>query len=198
MKNQFNSIGIMTLLFSVLLFTACKKENVTPRSACDSSNTLFKQLYTNVTSTQGATDDVFMDLVTHEYSFNVTAAATICQVGYQSLPTFNTTPYLIEIFNNSTNQLVYTGSHLFSSTATEYVAITPTALTAGESYTIRRIQTQWNGNIGNTIGRLAFVQGALLNFPFTEGNLNITGSSMYGTGGPAVNFGLPYIDLVFE
>lgn len=198
MKIQSHSFGIVSLLFFVALLAACKKDELNSRTACDSSNTLFKQLYTNVTNSQGAADEVFMDLITHEYTFNVTAAATICQVGYQSLPTFNTTPYLIEIFNNSTNQLVYTGSHLFSSTATEYVAITPTALTAGESYTIRRIQTQWNGNIGNTIGRLAYIQGVLLNFPITEGNLNITGSSLYGTGGPAVNFALPYIDLVFQ
>lgn len=198
MKNPLNSAGIISFLLVVFFFTSCKKDNVTPRSACDSSNTPFKQIYTDLTATQGATDDVTMDLETHEYTFNVTSSATICQLGYQSLPSFNSTPYLIEIFNNTTNQIVYSGSHTFSSGATEYVAITPTALVSGESYTIRRIQTQWNGNIVNTIGRLAHIQGGTLSFPLSEGILNITGSSMYGTGGPAIDYALPFIDLVFE
>ncbi|MBC5834890.1 hypothetical protein G6N05_10595 [Flavobacterium sp. F372] len=139
-------------------------------------------------------DVTTMDLVTHSYTFEVSSNKTICSIGYKSLPTFNTTPYAMEIYDNTASTVLYSGSHTFSSTATSYVAITPIQVVVGHSYTIKRIQTNWGSNIGNTIGRLV----RNLNFPVTFGNLKITGSSFYGTGVPLNDWAIPYIDIVFE
>ena len=37
-----------------------------------------------------------------------------------------------------------------------------------------------------------------LSFPNTLGELTITGSTFYGTGGPADDWGIPFIDIVFQ
>lgn len=169
-----------------------------PSPQCDSSNTTFNQLYNNLVATSPNQNLTTMDLETHSYTFEVLSNKTICSVGYQSLPTFNTTPYLIEIYDNTSSTLVYSGSHTFSSAATSYVSITPIPVTVGHSYTIKRIQTNWGSDITNTIGRLVVDYGANLSFPVTFGDLKITGSSFYGTGGPADNWAIPYIDIVFQ
>jgi len=187
-------------LLLVSIFSGCKKSGDSKEIeiACDTSNTVFHQLYSNLVNTSPNLDDVTFDLETHSYTFEVTAPATICTVGYQSLPNFNTTPYLIEIVNNTSGVTEYSGSHLFSATTTSYVAINPVVLVVGDSYTIRRIQTNWNGNIVNTIGRLVYNPNGNLNFPIVNGILKITGSSFYGTGGPDNNWSLPFIDIVFQ
>lgn len=139
-----------------------------------------------------------MDAETHTYSFEVSSPKTICMIGYQSLPSFNQTPYLIEVYDSTSNTLLYNGNHIFSPNSTSYYSITPIALVVGHSYTIRRIQTNWAGNIGNTIGRVVHSSTASITLPATFGDLTITGSSFYGTGGPHYNWGVPYIDIVFE
>ena len=76
---------------------------------------------------------------------------------------------------------------------------TPSAtinLVAGTSYTIKRIQTNWGNNIGNTIGRLATTN--TMSFPYTYGIMTITGSNFHQNGGPAIDFGVPYIDIIFK
>lgn len=189
-------------IFAAALLIACKKDvksGMPPQ--CDESATPFKSLYTNLSGNAGYQDVVTMDLETHAYTFEVAAPTTLCKIGYQSLPDFDTTPYEMEISDNAGN-ILYFGSHLFPSATTGYEPVGPILLQPGVSYTIKRIQTNWNGNIGNTIGRLVYFsnnQGSSpMPFPITEGDLTITSSTFYGTGGPATDFAIPFIDLVFE
>lgn len=164
---------------------------------CDSSNSTFKQLYSVLANNSGNYDEVSMDTDYHTYTFEVMNNKTICKIGYQSLATFNTTPYLIEIFDNTTNAIIYSGSHLFSSVNTSYVDIVPIQVQTNHSYTIKRIQTNWNGNVSNTIGRL--ILGSV-SFPVIHGDLKITEASFYRDENDSLFTSpyVPYIDIVFQ
>lgn len=193
MKKNLLLIHLSILLFS---FFSCKDEDqITEKLGCNPTNTTFNQLYQNLANNPQNNDGQTMDLETHAYTFEVSNNKTICKVGYQSLPNFNTTPYLIEIEDITTNTILYSASHLFSAASTSYVNITPINLQVNHYYTIRRVQTNWNNNINNTIGRL--VTGNF-SFPVVQGDLKITSSIFYGTGGPNNDLGIPYIDIVFE
>ena len=193
--------AVLFILISALAFTACKKAAESTPSKGTSSNTDFDHLYHTLLSTSGYSEETTMDAEVHAYSFDVSAPRSITKVGYQSLPGFNTTPYLIEIYDSTTAALLYSGYHTFSYTATSYDAIPPVAVAPGHNYVVRRIQTNWAGDIGNTIGKLAIHRTANdvipIPFPQSYGNLIVTGSVFYGTGGPIYNYELPYIDLVF-
>lgn len=198
---KFKFIKLL-VCFIIPLLISCTDEDdesvVNNPLQCDSSNTTFNQLYTNLVAISPNQDQTTMDLETHSYTFEVLSNKTICSIGYQSLPTFNTTPYVIEIYDNTSSSVLYSGSHTFSSAATSYVSITPIQVVVGHSYTIKRIQTNWGSDIANTIGRLVRNPSVDLTFPITFGDLKITSSSFYGTGGPADNWALPYIDIVFQ
>ena len=114
---------------------------------CDSSNTTFNQLFNNVLSDPSNIEEDTMDVATHGFTFEVTSNATICGIGYRSQSTFELYPYLIEIYDNTNNVLVYSDNHTFSSTNTEYVSIGPIILTGGNSYTIKRIQNNFTNDI---------------------------------------------------
>lgn len=197
MKTKANHFLFCILSF---LLISCEKDEELKKLplGCDSSNSVFNQLYTNLVSISPNQNSITLDLETHSYSFEVSSAKTICKIGYQSLPSFNQTPYLIEVYDSTSNTLLYNGNHLFSPNSTSYISITPIALTVGHSYTIRRIQTNWVGNIGNTIGRLVHSSTPSISLPVTFGDLTITSSSFYGTGGPNNNWAIPYIDIVFQ
>lgn len=173
------------------------EEEEQTEAQCDSSNSNFNQLYSSLANSSNFDDVISMDTDYHTYSFEVLNNKTICKIGYQSLVTFNTTPYLIEIFDNTNNTIIYSGSHLFSFTSTSYVDIDPIQVQTNHSYTIKRIQTNWNGKISNTIGRL--LQGEI-NFPIVNGDLVITGSSFYrNESDDAIAIPhMPYIDIVFQ
>lgn len=194
--NFKNSIIIC---FLMLLLSACNKdkEDATARQQCDDSNTTFNQLYNNLANSPSNKDKITMDAETHSYTFEVLTDKTICKIGYQSVPELKYTPYLIEIYDNTSNSLVYSISSIFSSTSTSYVSIPSVSLVVGHSYTIKRTQKNWKGNIGNTIGRLVYNTSWKLSFPIILDDLKITGSSFYGGGGPMNDFGIPYIDIVF-
>lgn len=181
---------------------SCKKEEKSGIPLqCNENNTEFRQLYETMAGTPNFEDDITMDLETHAFNFEVTTPTTLCKIGYQSLPTFNATPYEIEIMDNTNGTVLYFGSHMFDAASTSYETISPISLQPGVSYTIKRIQTNWNGNIGNTIGRLVHFdngQGGSITFPVSQGDLTITGSTFYGTGGPLNDWAIPFIDLVFE
>ena len=187
------------LLGTVILFglISCNSDDdsIELEAICDPSNTIFSQLYNNLSNSPSNQDETTMDLETHSYTFEVSSNKIICQIGYQSVPDYNSIPYLIEIYDNTSSILLYSENHIFSSSTTSYISITPINIESGHSYTINRIQTNWNGNIVNTIGRL--VHGNL-SFPNTLGELTITGSTFYGTGGPADDWGIPFIDIVFQ
>ena len=197
MKIKVNRFLFLVMFFSLL---SCAKDDKLKKAplGCDSSNTVFNQLYTNLTNTSPNQNSITMDCETHSYTFEITSSKTICKIGYQSLASFNQTPYLIELYDSTSNTLLYSGNHTYSSTSTSYISVTPITLVVGHSYTIRRTQTNWVGNIGNTIGRVVYSPTSSITFPVTSGVLKITGSSFYGAGGPSYNWALPYIDIVFQ
>lgn len=197
MKSHLKTIG---LLFFALLLTSCNNDDNQNQSACNTASTEFNQLYTTTLASNSAYDDfTTMDLLTHEYNFEVSSNKTICSIGYQGNANLYAAniPYWIEIVDNSTSTIVYSGNHVFDSTQTEYVSITPVNLTAGTSYTIKRTVTNYLGNIGNTIGRILRFNGPNP-YPVSNATLTITASDFYGTGGPVPNFGIPYIEIVFQ
>ena len=193
-----------TLIFGAMftLLVSCHKEEMPapPDPECDSSNTPFQQLYASTFASNPAfDDDVTMDLVTHEYTFRLSAAMQICQIGYQSQPDLyaNNIPIDIEIVEAGTTTVVYSGSHVFDAGQTDYVSIPPVSLSAGQDYTIRRKVVNHNGLMTNRIGRM-LTFGGTTPYPVTVGVMTITGSDFYGVGGPVPDFGIPFIDIVLR
>tara|TARA_R110002049_G_scaffold64019_2_gene169543 strand:+ start:1149 stop:1718 length:570 start_codon:yes stop_codon:yes gene_type:complete len=185
---------ILILVFGII--SCSPDDNNVPDLDCDNSTSEFQTLYQNML-TSGHTDKVTYDTEIHEYTFELSTTEEVCEIGYQSQSGVATTPYVIEIVDNSTTTTIYSGSHTFSDTATSYVTpIAPISLQAGTSYTIKRIQTNWGANIGNTIGRMATNNS--MGFPYTNGTMTITGSNFHQNGGPAIDFGVPYIDIIFK
>ena len=163
---------------------------------CDNTSSDFQDLYQSMV-TAGYTDDVTYDTEIHEYTFVLTATKELCEIGYQSQPGVATTPYVMEVVDNSTATTIYSDSHTFSSTTTSYVTLTSTViLQANTSYTIKRIQTNWAPNIGNTIGRLA--RRSSMTFPYSYGIMTITAADFHQNGGPLTNLGVPYIDIILR
>ncbi len=153
---------------------------------------LFQDIINN-----GHTDQVTFDTEIHEYTFSLSSNKEICGIGYQSQPEIASTPYIIEIFDNSANISIYSESHVFNSSKISYVSPTSTvSLQPGTSYTIKRIQTNWGTFITNTIGRLA--RKSEMTFPYSSGDMTINSANFYQNGGPLINSGIPYIDLIFE
>lgn len=164
--------------------------------SCNNTTSEFQSIYKNML-TSGYEDDISFDTEIHEYTFTLSADREVCLIGYQSQPEISSTPYLIEIVDNSKNVIIYSNSHTFSSTTTSYVIPTATInLQSGLSYTIRRIQTNWGTNIGNTIGR--FVRNSSMNFPYSFGIMTITSAGFYQNGGTLRENGVPFIDLILK
>ncbi|MCK0145494.1 hypothetical protein MWU78_07560 [Arenibacter sp. F26102] len=184
------------MIILILGIVSCTPDDGDPTVFCDNSTSEFQTLYQNMISA-GHTDNVTYDTEIHEYTFMLSTTKEVCEIGYQSQTGIAATPYVIEIVDNTTANTIYTGSHTFTATGTSYV--TPTVainLQAGISYTVKRIQTNWGANIGNTIGRLATTN--TMSFPYTNGIMTITGSNFHQNGGPAIDFGVPYIDIIFK
>lgn len=210
MKKIFLKIGLPATLLVVATFIigpGCGgifgAEPVVVTPPCSTTNTLFQQVFA-ATATANPTfqDNVTIDLLTHEYTFKVDANKTVCSVGYQGNAALfaSSLPYTIEIVDTATNAVIYTGNHLFGSTALSYVSITPVNLIANQSYTIRRTIPAggYGGNIGNTVGRVLSFTATSGGFPASSGGFTITSSNFYGSGGPIPNAGIPYIDIVFQ
>lgn len=198
MKSNFKKIGLLFL--GIMMAVGCNNDDNQNQSSCNTANSEFNQLYaTTLASNAAYTDVTTMDLLTHEYTFEVSTNETVCSIGYQgNMNLYNANiPYLMEIVDNSTNTVIYSGNHLFDYTQTEYVSITPVNLTAGTSYTIKRTVTNYLGNIANTVGRLLRFNGPS-SYPVSNATITITGSDFYGTGGPVPDFGIPYIDIAFQ
>jgi hypothetical protein len=203
MKKIFLTIVIPAIIIvSAVLATGSSCTSVPPPPAvtCDVTNTKFKQLFTFAKTTMaGSVDVTTMDLLTHEYTFTPTANEVICKVGYQgnSILFANNIPYTIEIVN-SANAIMYTGNHVFQSTAIDYKTIGPVNLTAGQSYTIKRTVTNYMSNLATTTGRMLSFNLPANHFPVTNNGLTITASNFSGAGGPVPNIGIPYIEIVFQ
>ena len=209
MKKIFIKIGLPITLLVVATFIvgpSCGSsvpDPVATTPTCSTTNTLFQQVFAATATANPTFQDIStMDLLTHEYTFNVNANKTICSIGYQGNATLfaSNLPYTIEIVDTATNTVIYTGNHLFGATGTSYVSITPVNLIANQSYTIRRTLPTggYGGNIGNTIGRILRFTSSSTGFPASSGGFTITSSNFYGTGGPVLNIGIPYIDIVFQ
>jgi hypothetical protein len=195
---QIKKIGIVLGLG--LIITSCSPPSPPPPPPlpCVTTGTDFQQLYSTVTALPGHSNVVTYDSEVHSYTFHLFTTKTVCSIGYQSQPAIAATPYLIEIYDNTTSTLVYSGSHVFSSASTSYVTIPSVTLVAGDSYTIKRIQTNWGTNIGNTVGRLVRNNSGNVTFPQVYGNMKITGSSFYQNAGTQTNWAIPFIDIVFQ
>jgi hypothetical protein len=143
MKNQLKKLG--TLVVVAIALASCTPTGTptpTPTpAACVTTGTDFQNLCAATVLQPGNSNVVTYDSEIHSYDFMVSAPKTICSIGYQSQPAIAATPYVIEIFDNTTATMVYSGSTVFSSAITSYVSIAPVNLTAGDRYTIRRIQT---------------------------------------------------------
>ena len=199
MKTHIKKIGL--LLVAIVATLSCSNDdNQNQGGGCNTANSEFSQLYaTTLASDPLFTDVTTMDLLTHEYTFEVSTNETVCSIGYQGNANLYAAsiPYLIEIVDNNTNLTIYSGNHVFDSTQIEYMSITPTNLTAGTSYTLKRTVTNYLGNIGNTVGRLLRFNGPSP-YPVSNAAITITSSDFYGTGGPVPDFGIPYIDIIFQ
>ena len=191
MKNILKTITILSLSF---ILGCSDSNNETQQAAvCDSLNTEFQQLYNQLIVTN--TDEITMDLQIHAYTFEVTSQKNICSIGYQSIPAMATIPYRIEIYDNTTSTLLYAGDNVFSSSVTSYLSVGSIPLVVGNSYTVKRIQTNWGNNIGNTVGRVVTNFSTNFTFPLTFGDFIITGAQFDGNNDDSL---IPYIDIVFE
>ena len=187
----------LALALIIAVSSSCGNNNNSP--TCTTTNTDFSMLYNQAVGLANHVDTNTFDTEIHEYTFTFSQNKTICSVGYQSQPAVASVPYTIDIKNTTTNTVVYTGNHVFSSTATSYVSITPTPVVAGQSYTIRRTLLVANaGNLSsNVIGRVVRQNGALVTFPKTFGLMTITGAKFFQNGGPLIDTGIPYIDIAY-
>ncbi len=196
-------IKLALLLCIATLLTACKKEhNKKPDPTCDSSNTKFNQLFNLQLSLPLMNDCITIDSHSHQYTFKVSNDEVLCKIGYQAYPGMDTLPYTFELFDSTTNSLVYSGNHLLSSLTTTYVPIVPVNLIAGHKYTISRIQPNDIGNPANLTGRLALIGFQVANqlsFPINNNGITILSTDFVGgISGSLENCALPYIDLVFQ
>ena len=192
----------LSLAILILAVTGCNK-NDDSVSKGTGTNSDFDQLYMNYASSSAYKDERKMDAEVHAYTFQVSRAHTIYQIGYQSEPAISTTPYLMEIYDSTSARLLYSGAHTFSPTATSYVSIAPVAVMPGHKYIVRRIQTNWGSILSNAIGRILDYKtpsraAARSIFPTTVGDLTVSGSIFYGKAGPIYELGLPYIDLKYN
>jgi len=198
MKSTLKTIGLLITL-GVTLVSCSTGTTPVPVPACSSTNTIFNQLYNNVVALPGYQNTVTYDTEIHEYTFTFSQTKTICSIGYQSQPAIAAVPYKMEIIDNNTNTVIYSGNHVFSSANTSYVSISPTLIIANQSYTVRRTMLLANAgnNFANIIGRVVNQPGALVSFPQSFGIMTITGANFYQNGGPLVNRGIPYIDFSY-
>lgn len=192
----FKTLSLILVIASI--FMACKKvddDGFVTTSQCDNGNADFNALYISLIDSNH-TDRVTADTEIHEYTFTLSENKEVCEIGCQSQPEIQSTPYTIEIIDSVNNTIIYSGQHRFSSKTTSFIQPSTTVnLKAGTAYTLRRTQTDY-GLITSTIGRLAFKNQ--MDFPYSLGIITITSSRFYQNGGPLLNWGLPYIDLRFK
>lgn len=199
------------LLLTVFALTSCSTStdpSVTSQPTCVTANTSFQQLY-NPLNTIALPQSLsgFANAVTHEYTFKVSSAATICSLGYQSQANTSSLSYVLEVFDTVSATVVGSVTAAFSSSATSYVSFaTPVALVVGREYKIKRFSPA-TAATPNGAGRCvsnSVMGGGNVSFPKTAGILTITDSDFYTqnlTG--QINAGdnnnsLPFIDIVFQ
>lgn len=199
-KNQISKskLCMAVFVFAIISMLSIGCTPTPTPTPCNTSNTLFHQIFTNVATAPGDTDIVTYDSEVHEYYFKLSANKTVCSIGYQSHPTLPT--YLIQLRDSTTQTTLFSYTGTFSASATSYVSVPTVALTAGHIYTVRRIAISYGGLFSNIVGRIAKKNGAmsLPSFPYTVGVMSVIGSNFYQNAGAAPIFGIPFIDIVFQ
>lgn len=196
--------SITVLVFALIsMFMISCGTSPTPTPTCNTSNTLFQQIYNNVATAAGNTNTITFDNDVHQYNFTVSTNKVICSVGYQSQPAVASQIYKIQIidFTPGSTAILATVNSTFSSTTTSYASVPNIIVVPGHTYAIRRTLTNDLGYVVNTVGRMVTsTSNPTIPFPYTVGDLTITGSTLYQSGStPTVfNFGLPFIDIVFQ
>lgn len=188
----------MICAIGMFLVSCTKDADDTSPIPCNTSNPDFFSLYSITAQNQQCIDQHIYDSEVHSYSFEVNVPKTICSIGYQSQPAISQTPYLFEIWDSVANTIVYSGSHVFSATATSYASIPPLSLIPNHTYTVKRIQTNYtlyNDIIGRIIHKPQFQQ---MQFPIMQGALKITSSRCYGNSSILIDAAIPCIDLVYQ
>ena len=166
-------------------------------ATCVTTNTPFQQLYNPLVNATHPEYFSQLNYITHEYTFQMTVAGTICSFGYQSQANLASDNYTIELFDTVTNTVVGTVTSTFSATATSYVSVTPIAIVANRSYKLRRISPATPAS-ANGLGRIVSNGVANTFFPATLGNIKIITGDFYSNSvslGP--NVAIPYIDFAF-
>lgn len=198
-KNQISKskVSIIVIAFAILsmLSISCRQEDI--KLPCNTTNTLFQQIYNNVATTSGNVELNTMDSYVHGYDFTVSTSKTICSVGYRSQPTVAAQLYKIEIIDNTTSTTLFNFSSTFNSASTSYISVPNVSVIPGHNYTIKRTLMNDLGNVMNRVGRLVTSSTYNIPFPYTVGDLTITGAN-YGSTSIPSNFGLPFIDITFQ
>lgn len=199
-------VAVLSVVAAIAIGPSCSPPSSPAATAavCNTNLSPFKTLWNDVGSAHSTTYTISntMDLDIHEYTFTLSANKTLCSIGYQgsaNLATANT-PYTIEIYNNTDATTVYSGNFVFSATAIDYHSVGGITLVAGKSYTVSRIVTNDLGDLLNTTGRVMLFGSSSNPFPATSNGMTITSSNFSSLNGATVipNFGIPYIDLIFE
>ncbi len=182
--------GMIYLMIFSLVVISCKKEKF------NTKNTDFQKAF-NEKLDAGSESAITMDTEVHSYTFVLSEDKSLASIGYQSVEAIETANYLIEIRDNSDSSLVYSEESTFKSNKMSYItAGAPIVLQGGVSYSISRIQTNWTGNITNTIGHL--VKTSESDYPISYGILTITESNFHDHGKNDTNlryYALPRIDM---
>jgi len=182
-------IRLTVIFLSLVTIVSCAKHNKACKKAAQDFDDIFKSLNGDTRNT--------MDTEVHEYTFSLSSDKEVCEIGYQSQRRLREIPYKIEIEEVNTGIVIYSEEFEFSANRTSYVIPSQTInLSANTSYQLRRVQTNWLGNIANTIGKIK----RDVVFPLQSGDLTILSSNFYDEGDTTVNdIGfLPYIDIVFK
>lgn len=209
LKNTFRVTSILiTGLFALASCTNNEELKVPPPKppvgqnpddkGCKTNSSEFNSIYSGLVAVPGNQDVVTYDSEIHSYDFMVKQRKVVCSIGYASIPAMTAIPYKIEIFDYSSNSVIYAASVLFANFTSYHTPTSPVVLNPGVKYSIRRIQTLWAPNIGNTIGRLVKNPAGNISFPQSSGDLTIIASKFYQNAGTQQNWAIPYINIVFQ
>jgi len=171
---------------------------------CEIDNSTFNQLYQDIMLDSSVFEDTQLDAEVHGYTFEVSTNKQICSIGYQSFVADPTTPYKIEIIDNSNGTQIYYGEHIFSQTEMSYIQLsTPIDILANSTYTIKRTQ---DASIGEVVGRAIEKHDNIQYYdilPHAFGDLTILSAGQQGYSNDTIFpyseslIRLPLIDMVF-
>jgi hypothetical protein len=197
----FTRRHLLTLLSAIAAAPACQAEAATA-PPCLITGTPFQAAYAQQLSF--GTDLETFDLETHSYRFIPRINMTMCSVGYTSPATppgryrfqvrdINCTPGILlnVVFNPAALAFPPLGIP-----NTTHQLVTPTPLTAGCTYEIRR--TALNYSLTNQlIGRVLTNQAPYLAGPnsINAPLMTILSTKLFGGGGPVKDKVLPHIDF---